>query len=136
MMTKIRLTALALAAATLTVTAFDGVQAARLMSSPVTVARVAALPHVAGPKFVAPRFAGVVDHIPAPKVSHKPPPPGCYPRADCVGNGNHGPTSPVNGGYGVTEGGNGQNGGGLDGWDGGGGDVWRCFSDIRCHSPN
>src|SRR5262245_57692859 len=25
-----------------------------------------------------------------PIIAHKPPPPSCYPKADCVGNGNHG----------------------------------------------
>ena len=134
MMTTIKLSALALAAAAFTLTALNGVEAARLMSKPVAIARVAAPAHFAGFKLAPPHYVSLVGHT-ASGTHKPPPPPGCYPRADCQGNGNHGPVSPVNGGYGVNEGGPGQNNGGLDGWDGGGTGV-LCFSDIRpCHQP-
>jgi hypothetical protein len=46
---------------------------------------------------------------------HKPPPPpSCYPRADCVGNGNHGSGGSAGGGYDVNENGNGASPGGYD----------------------
>lgn len=48
-------------------------------------------------------------------AAHKPPPPSCYPRADCVGNGNHGTSGPsVGGGYDVNENGSGAGSGEIN----------------------
>jgi hypothetical protein len=63
MSAKIILTAIALAAATFASSVLDAVQAARLESSPVTVAGGANLAQIAGFKLPSPsRYAGGVGH--------------------------------------------------------------------------
>jgi hypothetical protein len=115
MTTKAQRVTLALAAAaTFTITALGDVQAGGFMSHPVAVTRFATAPHFSGLKYAPPRFVGVLRHSPSGP------------------QGNRG--APPNGSVSVNEGGNGQSGGGLDGWDGGG-SISKCLSDRECHLP-
>jgi hypothetical protein len=85
MSAKTALTALTLAAATLTASILDTVQAARLESSPAAAARVANFPYVADFKVPSQsRYAGGVGHatttLPMPPrcMGLKLPLPGCH----------------------------------------------------------
>jgi hypothetical protein len=127
-MTKTTLTALALATTALAAAAFavgDGASAKPLPGSSLNrvIANASALHAAATFKSPGPYHPTT--------AAHKPPPPSCYPRADCVGNGNHGTGGPSTGGDGTNEN---ANGAGPSGYDIDHGPT-VCLASRYCYQP-